>query len=200
MTLTQLVELPAGSFSMGSTEFYPEETPVRTVSVRGFAIDRHPVTNAQFAEFVSTTGYVTIAEQKLDPMLYPGIRPDDLIPGGLVFRPTSGPSTSATGGNGGNGYRMRTGAVRSGPTPTSPVRLTTRWCRSPTPTLRSTLAGLVGGCRPRRGGNTQRVPARRLPIRGVTRPRREGSWWRIPGRADSHTVTMAPKAGLGHRL
>jgi sulfatase modifying factor 1 len=91
VTLTQLVELPAGSFSMGSTEFYPEETPIRTVSVRGFAIDRHPVTNAQFAEFVSATGYVTIAEQKLDPMLYPGIRPDDLIPGGLVFRPTSGP-------------------------------------------------------------------------------------------------------------
>src|SRR6202008_3701257 len=37
--LTELVELPAGSFAMGSTDFYPDEAPVRTVSVSGFAID-----------------------------------------------------------------------------------------------------------------------------------------------------------------
>src|SRR5262249_9719738 len=91
VTLTELVELPAGSFPMGSTDFYPEEAPVRTVSVGAFAIDRHPVTNAQFAEFVSATGHVTIAEQKPDPMLYPGASPDDLTPGALVFRATPGP-------------------------------------------------------------------------------------------------------------
>jgi Sulfatase-modifying factor enzyme 1 len=39
--LTELVELPAGSFAIGSSDFYPEEAPVRTVSVSGFAIDRH---------------------------------------------------------------------------------------------------------------------------------------------------------------
>jgi sulfatase modifying factor 1 len=76
---------------MGSTAFYPEEAPVRTVSVGGFAIDRHPVTNAQFGEFVAATGYVTIAERKPDPVAYPDVHPDDLIPGALVFRPTSGP-------------------------------------------------------------------------------------------------------------
>lgn len=89
--LTELVAVPAGSFRMGSTDFYPDEAPVRTVSVDGFAIEQHPVTNAQFGEFVSVTGYITIAERKLDPERYPGVRPDDLIPGGLVFRPTSGP-------------------------------------------------------------------------------------------------------------
>ena len=52
---------------------------------------RHPVTNAQFAEFVDDTGYVTVAERQLDPALYPGADPADLVPGALVFRPTSGP-------------------------------------------------------------------------------------------------------------
>ncbi|WP_102141811.1 formylglycine-generating enzyme family protein [Mycobacterium hubeiense] len=89
--LTELVDLPGGSFRMGSTSFYPEETPVHTVSVAAFAIEKHPVTNAQYAEFVDDTGYVTVAERPLDPALYPGVPPEDLQPGGLVFRPTSGP-------------------------------------------------------------------------------------------------------------
>ena len=49
------------------------------------------MTNAQFAEFVADTGYVTVAEQAPDPALYPGAAPQDLVPGALVFRPTSGP-------------------------------------------------------------------------------------------------------------
>ena len=89
--LTELVELPSGSFRMGSTQFYPEEAPSHTVEVAPFAVERHPVTNAQFAAFVDDTGYRTVAEQPLDPALYPGAAPDDLVPGGLVFRPTAGP-------------------------------------------------------------------------------------------------------------
>lgn len=89
--LTELVELPGGSFRMGSTQFYPEEAPVHTASVGAFAVERHPVTNAQFAEFVAGTGYVTVAEQPPDPALYPGAAPQDLVPGSLVFRPTGGP-------------------------------------------------------------------------------------------------------------
>ncbi|RDH74215.1 formylglycine-generating enzyme family protein [Mycolicibacterium moriokaense] len=89
--LTELVELPGGTFRMGSTSFYPEEAPIHTVSVAAFAIDRHPVTNAQFAEFVDATGYVTVAERELDPALFPGADPADLVPGGLAFRPTAGP-------------------------------------------------------------------------------------------------------------
>lgn len=76
---------------MGSTQFYPEEVPVHTVTVAPFAIERHPVTAAQFAEFVAATGYLTVAEQPLDPTLYPTVPPADLQPGALVFRPTPGP-------------------------------------------------------------------------------------------------------------
>ena len=39
------------------------EGPVRRVTVSAFAIDRHCVTNAQFARFVEETGYVTEAER-----------------------------------------------------------------------------------------------------------------------------------------
>jgi formylglycine-generating enzyme required for sulfatase activity len=88
---TALIELPGGLFSMGSTSFYPEEAPVHTVTVGPLAVERHPVTNAQFAEFVADTGYVTVAERPLDPALYPGVPAADLAPGALVFRPTSGP-------------------------------------------------------------------------------------------------------------
>jgi len=89
--LTELIELPGGAFQMGSTAFYPEETPVHTAVVGALAIERHPVTNAQFARFVEDTGYVTVAERPLDPDSYPGVCEADLVPGALVFRPTAGP-------------------------------------------------------------------------------------------------------------
>ena len=78
--LTELVAVPGGSFRMGSTAFYPEEAPTHTVTVGVFAIEQHPVTNAQFAAFVAATGYVTIAERPLNPALYPGVAEADLLP------------------------------------------------------------------------------------------------------------------------
>ena len=89
--LADLIELPGGEFAMGSTSFYPEEAPIHTATVGPFAIERHPVTNAQFAEFVDATGYVTVAERPLDPALYPGVAEADLLPGALVFCGTPGP-------------------------------------------------------------------------------------------------------------
>ena len=89
--LTELVELPGRSFRMGSTQFYPEEAPVHTATVGAYAVERHPVTNAQFAQFVADTGYITVAEHPPDPALYPGAAQQDLVPGAMVFRPTSGP-------------------------------------------------------------------------------------------------------------
>ena len=40
--LRHMVEVPGGTFLMGSDGFYPEERPVREVSVDGFWIDRAP--------------------------------------------------------------------------------------------------------------------------------------------------------------
>jgi formylglycine-generating enzyme required for sulfatase activity len=86
-----MVWVPAGVFRMGSDRFYPEELPVREVQVDGFWIDRHPVTNRQFARFVAATGYVTVAERAPDPALYPGAPPENLVAGSMVFSPTAGP-------------------------------------------------------------------------------------------------------------
>ena len=76
---------------MGSDDHYPEERPARTVRVGPFRMEPHPVTNRRFGEFVAATGYVTVAERPLDPALYEGARPQDLIPGSLVFVMTGRP-------------------------------------------------------------------------------------------------------------
>jgi len=85
------VDLKGGTFTMGSADHYPEETPLHRVTVGPFAIDRHEVTNAGFREFVDATGYVTVAERPLAPADYPGAPPENLVPGSLVFTPTRGP-------------------------------------------------------------------------------------------------------------
>ncbi|MBX3141543.1 MAG: formylglycine-generating enzyme family protein [Trueperaceae bacterium] len=62
----RLVHIPAGTFFMGSNgEGFPAdgEGPVREVQLSEYTIDKYPVTNADFAEFVAATGYVTEAER-----------------------------------------------------------------------------------------------------------------------------------------
>ena len=66
--------IPAGEFSMGSEDFYPEEAPVHRVAVDGFWIDEHPVTVAEFRRFVKATDHVTVAERPLDARGLPGRR------------------------------------------------------------------------------------------------------------------------------
>jgi len=80
-----MMEVPGGTFSMGSSDFYPEEVPVRHVAVAPFRLDRFAVTNRAFARFVEETGYGTLAERPLDPQAYPGIDPATLQPDALVF-------------------------------------------------------------------------------------------------------------------
>jgi formylglycine-generating enzyme len=81
-----MVWIPGGTFLMGANDFYPEERPAHRVTVDGFWMNEHPVTNAEFRGFVDATGYVTIAERVPDPADYPGIDPTLLVPGSLVFR------------------------------------------------------------------------------------------------------------------
>ena len=80
-----------GTFRMGSDKHYPEEAPVHRVTLDGFWIDRTPVTNRQFREFVDATGYVTFAEISPDPKDYPGALPHMLKAGSLVFSPPDHP-------------------------------------------------------------------------------------------------------------
>jgi formylglycine-generating enzyme required for sulfatase activity len=77
--------VPGGTFRMGSDRHYPEEAPVHRVTVDGFWMDRTPVTNRQFRDFVEATGYVTFAEIAPDPADYPSALPHMLKPGSLVF-------------------------------------------------------------------------------------------------------------------
>lgn len=87
-----VVELRGGTFRMGSSAFYAEEAPGVDRTVAAFAIGRTPVTNEQFATFVSATGYVTTAERPLDPADFPQATSElDTNPGSLVFTPTVGP-------------------------------------------------------------------------------------------------------------
>jgi formylglycine-generating enzyme len=76
---------------MGSERFYPDEGPVHDERVKPLAIEQHPVTNAQFSEFVDDTGYVTVAERPLERALFPDLADGELEPGALVFTPTHGP-------------------------------------------------------------------------------------------------------------
>lgn len=82
-----MVAIPESTFTFGSDRHYPEERPARQVQVDAFLIDRYPVTNLEFAKFVSETGYVTVAERVPDPADYPGALPEMLHPGSLVFIP-----------------------------------------------------------------------------------------------------------------
>ena len=85
-----MVWIPGGTFRMGSDHHYPEEAPAHRVSVDGFWLDRTPVTNRQFKQFVKATGHKTFAEIPPDPEDYPGALPHMLYAGSLVFvRPQS---------------------------------------------------------------------------------------------------------------
>jgi formylglycine-generating enzyme required for sulfatase activity len=80
-----------GRFVMGSLDFYAEERPVVEVEVNDLWVDEHPVTNGEYIQFVSDTGWVTIAERLPDPDDFPGADPSELVPGSQVFSPTGGP-------------------------------------------------------------------------------------------------------------
>jgi formylglycine-generating enzyme required for sulfatase activity len=58
-----MVYIPPGPFQMGS-EDYDSEKPLQTIELDAFYIDKFPVTNAKFAQFVKATGYRTDAEKK----------------------------------------------------------------------------------------------------------------------------------------
>jgi len=99
--------IPGGTFHMGSDAHYPEEAPVRPVTLDGFWIDRFPVTNREFARFfVAETGHVTQAEIAPSASEFPDADPRLLVAGSLVF----GPTTGVGGGDWASWWRFLPGA------------------------------------------------------------------------------------------
>lgn len=98
---TDMILIPGGTYMMGSEDSRarPDESPAHEVTVNSFWMDATEVTNAEFQEFVESTGYVTTAERKPDweelkKQLPPGTpRPPDevLVASSLVFTPPDTP-------------------------------------------------------------------------------------------------------------
>ena len=85
-----MVHLKGGEFWMGSNEpMFPDAQPVHRVRVNPFWIDSTEVTNAQFARFVAATGYVTLAEQPLEPKKFSGLDRSERVPASAVFNAPS---------------------------------------------------------------------------------------------------------------
>lgn len=90
-----MVWIPTQTFLMGSNSplAKPNEKPAHLVKINGFWIDKYDVTNAEFAEFVNATGYLTTAERKPDwktlevqlPSGTPRPPESKLLPGAMVF-------------------------------------------------------------------------------------------------------------------
>jgi formylglycine-generating enzyme required for sulfatase activity len=92
IVVEKMVWIPTGTFRMGSDDpAFPDSKPVHDVTISGFWMDEHEVTNAEFEKFVSETKYQTIAEQPINPADFPGVPVENLVPGSGVFTPTSGP-------------------------------------------------------------------------------------------------------------
>ena len=91
--------IPGGEFSMGAVDPLGQDAnvvgmqatedsrPIHRVRVNGFWMDRTEVTNRQFARFVKETGYVTVAERTPRAEDYPGVPPENLVAGSVVFTP-----------------------------------------------------------------------------------------------------------------
>ena len=77
-----------GEFWMGSDHpQFRDARPVHRVRVDGFWIDKTEVTNAQFSEFVRSTGHVTVAEKAPRAEDFPGAPAENLVAGSVVFAP-----------------------------------------------------------------------------------------------------------------
>ena len=91
-----MIFIKGSTFEMGadSNQAEKDEFPKHKVTVSGFWIDETEVTNAQFADFVNATNYITTAEKNIDwdelkkqlPPNTPKPSDENLQPSSLVFK------------------------------------------------------------------------------------------------------------------
>ncbi|QZT39107.1 formylglycine-generating enzyme family protein [Halosquirtibacter xylanolyticus] len=100
--ISQMVYIPEVTYTMGARDIKfarADEYPTHQVKLDAYYIDKHLVTNAEYAAFVEATGYVTTAEkaptwEELKQYAPPGTpKPADslLIAASLVFTPPNHP-------------------------------------------------------------------------------------------------------------
>jgi len=98
--------VPGGAIRIGSDRGYAEERPAYDARVDGFRIDRHEVTNRQFAAFVAATGHVTQAEREDRSIVFDPPGSDELavdpaqwwkIVAGADWRHPDGPGSDLAG-------------------------------------------------------------------------------------------------------
>jgi formylglycine-generating enzyme required for sulfatase activity len=92
--------IPGGEFSMGSDGagealcslrgVTRDAQPIHRVYVDGFWMDKTEVTNEEFEKFVKVTRYVTVAERVPTAAEIPGVPPENLVAGSVVFTPPPG--------------------------------------------------------------------------------------------------------------
>jgi len=77
---------------MGSSEpSFGDARPWHKTFVDGFWMDKTEVTNAEFAQFVKATGYITVAERKPRAEDFPTAPPENLVAVSGVFTPPAHP-------------------------------------------------------------------------------------------------------------
>lgn len=92
-----MIYIEGGTFDMGADndQARADEYPKHPVSVHGFYMDEHEITNTQFAKFVDESAYVTVAERNVDweelkkqlPLGSPKPEESMLAAGSMVFTP-----------------------------------------------------------------------------------------------------------------
>lgn len=77
---------------MGSSDpMFTDARPIHQVNIKGFWMDEHDVTNAEFENFLKATKYLTIAERPVNPADFPGVPAERLVPGSGVFKAPAKP-------------------------------------------------------------------------------------------------------------
>jgi formylglycine-generating enzyme required for sulfatase activity len=182
--------VPGGTFRMGSDKHYPEEAPVHRVTVDGFWMDRYPVTNRQFKDFVKATGHVTVAEITPDPKDYPGMLPHMIYAGSLTFTP---PKHAVDLRDFSQWWSFTRGANWRHPYgPKSNINALDNY-----PVVHVAFSdalayavGLARNCRPKPNGSLRRAAGSTAPnMPGAMSSRLAASTWPIPGRASSRAKT-----------
>lgn len=93
-TTNDMVLINGGEFVMGNEGAYADESPRHTVQLSSFYFDAHEVTNAQFADFVKATGFVTQAEREGHCWAYFEGETDWQYAAGTDWRHPQGPASS----------------------------------------------------------------------------------------------------------